>query len=146
MRFEPVIVAFICNWCSYGGADKAGAAKLPCPANVRLLRVMCSGRVDPQLLVRALQEGADGVMVLGCHPGDCHYKKGNYSTLRRDQLLQRMLVQFGVEPGRIYLDWVSAAEGEKFSRVTGEMVERIRQLGPFRRSHPELERLRASAW
>jgi F420-non-reducing hydrogenase iron-sulfur subunit len=140
-QFEPTIVAFLCNWCSYGGADQAGGNKLPCPANVRLLRVMCSGRVDPQLVVNALKNGADGVMILGCHPGDCHYKTGNYSTMRRQILLDNLMIQFGVEPERICLDWVSASEGQKFAQVTNEMVERVKKLGPFRRENAELARL-----
>jgi len=140
-KLEPTIIAFLCNWCSYGGADQAGANKMSCPANIRIMRVMCSGRVDPQLIIKALKDGADGVMILGCHPGDCHYKKGNYNTQRRHILLQQLMEQFGIEPDRVYLDWVSASEGEKFSRVTNEMVERIRELGPFKRENAELARL-----
>lgn len=139
--FEPKIVAFLCNWCSYGGADQAGADKRVVPANVRVMRVMCSGRVDPQFILEALDEGADGVMVLGCHPGDCHYKEGNYNARRRHLLLERLMEQFGVHQDRVYLDWVSAAEGEKFARVTNEMVERIKKIGPFPRENKELEQL-----
>lgn len=139
--FEPKIVAFLCNWCSYGGADQAGADKRDVPANVRVLRVMCSGRVDPQFMLEALKEGADGVMVLGCHPGDCHYKEGNYNTERRYLLLKKLMQGFGVHEDRIYLDWVSAAEGEKFARVTNEMVEKIKKIGPFPRENKELQEL-----
>ncbi len=130
-KFEPKIVAFVCNWCSYGGADQAGAKKLPVPSEVRIIRVMCSGRVDPQFIIEALQNGADGVMVLGCHPGDCHYKEGNYSALKRYKLLLKLLEQFGIEKDRIVLDWVSASEGDKFSKVTNEFLEKIKKLGSY---------------
>jgi len=129
--FEPKIVAFLCNFCSYEGADRAGNARLESPANVRVIRVMCSGRVEPEMVIDSLLEGADGVMVLGCHPGDCHFKEGNYKTLRRYDLLRRMLEQFGVEPERVRLDWVSASEGKKYAEVTTEMTETIRALGPL---------------
>lgn len=129
--FEPKIVAFLCNWCSYAGADGAGGQRKDVPANLRTVRVMCSGRVDPQFVLKAFHDGADGVMVLGCHPGDCHYKEGNYKTLRRMKLLQKMLAEYGIEPERFQLDWVSASEADKFSRVTTEMVERVRRLGPL---------------
>ena len=130
--FEPRIVAFVCNWCAYAGADKAGAAQTPYPANVRLVRVMCSGRVDPQFVLMAYDEGADGVLILGCHPGDCHYKEQNLRMIQRHRLLLRLLGQIGIEPERCRLDFVSAAEGEKFARVAGEMTETIRRLGPLR--------------
>lgn len=131
-KFEPKILTFVCNWCSYGGADQAGANKLPVPAEIRLIRVMCSGRIDPQFIIEALQEGADGVLILGCHPGDCHYKEGNYNALKRYILLTKMLEQFGIEKDRVYLDWVSASEGEKFSKVTQEFVNKIKELGPYK--------------
>jgi len=130
-EFKPKIVAFVCNWCSYGGADNAGNNKLPVPGELRLVRVMCSGRIDAQFIVEALQGGADGVMILGCHPGDCHYKEGNYSTMRRHVLLHNILESFGVSKDRVYLDWVSASEGEKFSKVTTEFVEKIKNIGPY---------------
>lgn len=130
-EFKPKIVTFVCNWCSYGGADSAGNNKLPVPGEIRLVRVMCSGRIDAQFVVEALQNGADGVMILGCHPGDCHYKEGNYSTMRRHELLKKILESFGVSNDRVYLDWVSASEGEKFSRVTSEFVDRIKKIGPY---------------
>jgi F420-non-reducing hydrogenase iron-sulfur subunit len=130
-NFEPKIVGFLCNWCSYAGADSAGGQHKDVPANLQVIRVMCSGRVDPQFVLKAFKEGADGVMVLGCHPGDCHYKSGNYKTLRRMKLFEKALEQFGIEKGRFRLDWVSAAEAGKFSQVTNEMVETVRQLGPL---------------
>ncbi len=130
-NFEPKIVAFVCNWCSYAGADKAGEQKLDYPANVKLIRVMCTGRVDPQFVMRAFRVGADGVMILGCHPGDCHYRNGNMKTLRRFRLFEKMLEQFGINRQRFFLDWVAAGEGKKFQEVTTEMTERVRNLGPL---------------
>ncbi len=130
-KFEPNIVAFVCNWCSYGGADIAGSMRLKYPANVKLLRVMCSGRVDPEFIIEAFRRGADGVMVLGCHPKDCHYIEGNYKALKRFNMLRPLLDQFNIEQDRLYLDWVSASEGEKFARVAKEVNERITQLGPL---------------
>lgn len=129
--FEPKIVGFLCNWCSYAGADAAGAQHRDVPANLKVVRVMCSGRVDPQFILKAFKEGADGVMVLGCHPGDCHYKEGNYKTLRRMKLMERLLLQFGIEKERFVLDWISAGEGEKFSRITGDMARNVQKLGPL---------------
>jgi len=129
--FEPKIVGFLCNWCSYAGADKAGAAQLAYPPNVRIVRVMCSGRVDPQLVLEAYRHGADGVLILACHPGDCHYKEGNYRAIHRHRLLLKLLRQFGVEEERCRFDCVSAGEGEKFVRVVTEMVETLRGLGPL---------------
>jgi F420-non-reducing hydrogenase iron-sulfur subunit len=135
-RFEPKIVGFLCNWCSYAGADKAGAARTPYPPNVQVVRVMCSGRVDPQFVLRAFQKGADGVLILACHPGDCHYKEGNYRALARHLILTRMLAQFGIEEERIRFDYVSAGEGQKFVDVITGIVNDVRRLGPFR-SQPE---------
>lgn len=129
--FEPKILAFVCNWCSYAGADKAGGEKRDYPANVRLLRVMCSGRVDTQFVLNAFREGADGVMVLGCHHGDCHYRNGNQKAMRRFMLLSRMLEQFGIDPRRLKLDWVAAGESELFQKVTTEMTQTVRELGPL---------------
>jgi F420-non-reducing hydrogenase iron-sulfur subunit len=129
--FEPKIIAFLCNWCSYSGADAAGRAQKDLSPNIKTVRVMCSGRVDPQLVVTAFREGADGVLVLGCHPGDCHYKTGNYKALRRMTLLRRMLAQMGVAEDRLRLDWVSASEADRFAKVTLDMVARIRELGPL---------------
>jgi len=130
-NFEPRIVGFLCNWCSYAGADQAGNQHKEVPPNLKIVRVMCSGRVDPQHVVKAFQSGADGVMVLGCHTGDCHYKGGNYKALRRMKLLEKLLHELGIEKDRFKLDWVSASEGDKFSRVTIEMVEKVKKLGPL---------------
>lgn len=129
--FEPRIVGFLCNWCSYAGADKAGAAQTPYPPNVGIVRVMCSGRVDPQFVLAAFAQGADGVLVLACHPGDCHYKEGNFRALTRQFLLRRLLAQFGIPQERCRFDFVSAGEGEKFVRIIAEMVDTLRGLGPL---------------
>ena len=128
------IVSFLCNWCSYEGADKAGNARLNYPANIRVVRVMCSGRVDPEFIIQAFKEGASGVLILGCHPGDCHYKRGNYKTLRRISLLKKTLEGFGIEPERVKLDWVAAGEGERFAKVANEMAKTIEKLGPLKLS------------
>ena len=128
--FEPRIVAFLCNWCSYAGSDKAGAAQLAQPPNVVSIRLMCTGRMDPQFVLKAFHEGADGVLVLGCHPGDCHYKEQNYRMIQRHRFFLRLLAEWGVEPDRCRLDFVAASEGEKFARVVGETVEAVRRLGP----------------
>jgi F420-non-reducing hydrogenase iron-sulfur subunit len=131
--FEPKVLAFVCNWCAYAGADKAGAAQLAYPANVRLVRVMCSGRVDAQHVLRAFDEGADGVLVLACHPGDCHYKEQNLRAVQRHRILLHLLRRSGIEESRCRMDFVSAAEGEKLARVAGEMVAEMKRLGPLRR-------------
>ena len=128
--FEPKIVGFLCNWCSYAGADKAGASQTPYPPNLHVIRVMCNGRVDPQFVLKAFHRGADGVLVLACHAGDCHYKEGNYRATHH--ILRRVLEQFGIEEQRCRFDYVSAAEGEKFVRLVSEMVETVRALGPLR--------------
>ena len=128
---EPKIVGFLCNWCSYAGADKAGTSQMPYPPNLHVIRVMCSGRVDPQFILQAYRRGADGVLVLACHAGDCHYKEGNYRAAQRHRLLRQMLAQFGIDEQRCRFDYVSAAEGEKFVRVVTEMVEAVRALGPL---------------
>ncbi len=130
-RFEPVIVGFLCNWCAYEGADAAGRARKPYPVNLRVIRVLCSGRTDPQFVMEAFKEGADGVVILGCHPGECHYKEGNFQTLKRYTILKKMLVQFGIEVDRFKLDWISASERDKFVEVVSEMVEKVRKLGPL---------------
>jgi F420-non-reducing hydrogenase iron-sulfur subunit len=134
--FEPKIVAFFCNWCTYLGADLAGTARMKYAPNTRVVRVMCSGRVDPQFVLDAFANGADGVLIGGCHPGDCHYQEGNYKALRRFKLLRRMLSQLGIEPERIRLEWISAAEGERVRAVVNDMTEQLRKLGPI--SKPEL--------
>ena len=130
-KFEPVIVGFLCQWCSYTGADLAGTSRLEYPASLRTLRVMCSGRVDPTFVVAALADGADGVLIAGCHPGDCHYSEGNYRAMRRYPLLLQMLDQFGIERQRVRLEWISASEGDKFARVVREMTEQLKALGPL---------------
>lgn len=129
--FEPKIIGFLCNWCSYAGADKAGGMQTPYPHNVQVIRVMCSGRVDPEFILSALVKGADGVIILACHPGDCHYKEGNCRALQRHGMLKLMLEQLGIEKERCRLDYVSAGEGEKFIRIIREMVEAVRILGPL---------------
>jgi F420-non-reducing hydrogenase iron-sulfur subunit len=129
--FEPVIVGFTCNWCSYRAADLAGTARMKYPPNVRLIRLMCSGRLDPTFVLKAFSSGADGVLITGCHPGECHYLEQNYKALRRFMLLQRTLAQFGIEPQRVRLVWASAAEGHKLADEITAMVEEIRQLGPL---------------
>jgi F420-non-reducing hydrogenase iron-sulfur subunit len=131
MSFEPKIVGFLCNWCSYRGADLAGTARIKYAPNVRVIRVMCSARVEPTFILKAFQSGADGVLVLGCHPGDCHYSEGNYKTMRRLPLLKKLLAQMGIEPDRLRLDWVSASEGDKFATVVNEITETVRALGPL---------------
>jgi len=131
--FEPRIVGFLCNWCSYAGADKAGAAQTPYPPNVHVIKVMCSGRVEPEFILSAFRDGADGVLVLACHPGDCHYKEGNYRALARAELLKRLLDPLAIDPRRYRFDFVSAGEGEKFVEVITGMVEDIRVLGPLGR-------------
>lgn len=130
-EWSPRIVAFFCNWCTYTAADLAGVSRLRYAPNVRIIRLMCSGRVDPQFILDALARGADGVLIGGCHPGDCHYVEGNYKMLRRFTLLQRMLADLGLEPERVRLEWISAAEGEKVKRVINEMTEQLQALGPL---------------
>jgi F420-non-reducing hydrogenase iron-sulfur subunit len=129
--WQPRIVAFFCNWCTYTAADLAGVSRMRYAPNARIIRLMCSGRVDPQFILDALAKGADGVLVGGCHPGDCHYIEGNHKTLRRFRLLKRMLADLGVEPERVRLEWISAAEGDKVKNVINEMVEQLRALGPL---------------
>ncbi|MCS7114800.1 MAG: hydrogenase iron-sulfur subunit [Nitrososphaerota archaeon] len=129
--FEPKIVGFLCNWCAYAGADLAGVSRIQYPPNIRVIRVMCSGRIDPAFILEALKNGADGVLVAGCHlPSDCHYLSGNFKALRRVMLLKKVLKDFGIEPERVRLEWVSASEGDKFAAVVRDMVEQIKKLGP----------------
>ena len=130
-RFEPKIVAFLCNWCSYRAADLAGTARITYEPNVRMLRVMCSGRVDPQFVLKALSLGADGVMIAGCHPGECHYLEQNYKTMRRFAMLRHTLKALGIEEERVRLQWASAAEGAQLASAINEMVEQVRALGPL---------------
>jgi F420-non-reducing hydrogenase iron-sulfur subunit len=129
--YEPRLVGFLCTWCSYTGADLAGTARMAYAPNLRIIRVMCSGRVDPQFVLKAFKEGADGVLISGCHPGDCHYQEGNYNTMRRHKLLLKMLEQFGIEKERFRLEWVSASEGNKFQQVCNEFTDQVRRLGPL---------------
>ena len=131
-EWKPRIVAFFCNWCTYTAADLAGVSRLKYATNIRVIRLMCSGRVDPQFILDALAKGADGVLIGGCHPGDCHYVEGNYKMLRRFQMLKRMLSDLGIEEQRVRLEWISAAEGEKVKRVVNEMVGAGPEAGPTR--------------
>ena len=129
--FEPRIVGFLCNWCSYAGADLAGVSRFQYPPNLRIIRVMCSGRVHPAFILEAFKDGADGVLVAGCHPpNDCHYISGNLKAARRVALLKKLMAQLNLEPERLRLEWISAAEGDKFARVVREMVAGLKKLGP----------------
>ena len=130
MEFKPTIVSFLCNWCSYTGADLAGTSRMKYAPNIRIIRVMCSGRVDPTFVLSAFREGADGVMICGCHPGDCHYHEGNYKCLRRYHLLQKYIVQMGIHKDRLHLAWISASEGKQFASLADDMTERVLKLGP----------------
>ena len=130
--YEPRIVAFFCNWCTYTASDLAGTARLTYPPNTRVIRIMCSGRLDPQFVLTALRRGADGVLIGGCHPGDCHYQAGNYKCLKRYKLLKKYLTQLGVEDERVRLEWIAASEGDKVQRVTREMTDQLRKLGPLK--------------
>jgi F420-non-reducing hydrogenase iron-sulfur subunit len=129
--FEPKIIAFLCNWCSYVAADAAGVARFVQRPNVRVIRVFCSGMVDPSYVVKAFASGADGVLIGGCHPGDCHYLAGNIKALRRSFLLSKLLVELGVEKDRFCLEWIAASESPHYAKFVNEFVERIRQLGPY---------------
>lgn len=129
--FEPKIIGFLCNWCAYAGADLAGVSRIQYPPNIRIIRVMCSGRIDPVFILEAFKNGADGVLVAGCHlPSDCHYISGNFKALRRVMLLKKVLQDLGVEPERLRLEWVSASEGDKFAAIVRGMVEELKRLGP----------------
>ncbi|HUW49089.1 MAG TPA: hydrogenase iron-sulfur subunit [Patescibacteria group bacterium] len=131
-QFEPRIIGFLCNWCSYAGADLAGVSRIQYPPNIRIIRVMCSGRIDPSFVLEAFKDGADGVLVAGCHlPSDCHYISGNFKALRRISLLKDVLKEFGIEPERLRLEWISASEGDKFAAVVRDMTEQVRKLGPI---------------
>lgn len=137
-KFEPNIIGFLCNWCSYAGADLAGTSRIQYPPNLKVIRVMCSGRVNPIFVINALQQGADGVLIGGCHPGDCHYERGNYLARRRIAVLKNLLEYTGIDPRRVRMTWVSAAEGNKFAEVVKEVTDDIKKLGPmeqFRREN-----------
>jgi F420-non-reducing hydrogenase iron-sulfur subunit len=137
--FEPKIIAFLCNWCSYVAADAAGVSRLTQQPNARVIRVFCSGMVDPGYVIKAFASGADGVLVAGCHPGDCHYISGNRKALRRSYLLERLLLELGVEKGRFRLEWIAASESPRYAEVINAMIDEIRRLGPFFKSTPEAE-------
>ena len=130
LDYEPRIIGFLCNWCAFAGADLAGTTRTAYPSNIRIIRVPCSGRVDPLLVLKAFQQGADAVMIAGCHPGDCHYVQGNYYARRRFALLRQFLDYLGIEKERLRLEWVSASEGRKFARLVKEMTEEVARLGP----------------
>jgi coenzyme F420-reducing hydrogenase delta subunit len=132
-QWEPKIIAFLCNWCSYAGADLAGTSRIQYPPTIRIIRVPCSGRIDPLFILASLQKGADGVLVSGCHPGECHYLSGNYSARRKFALLKGLLEHMGLEEARVQFSWVSASEGVRFAKVVEEVTARIRALGPARK-------------
>ncbi len=132
-QWEPKIVAFLCNWCSYAGADLAGTSRIQYPASIRVIRVPCSGRIDPLFILASLQKGADGVLVSGCHPGECHYLTGNYSARRKFALLKNLLEHMGLDEGRVQFSWVSASEGLRFAKVVEEVTARVRSLGPAKK-------------
>jgi F420-non-reducing hydrogenase iron-sulfur subunit len=129
-EFEPNILGFLCNWCSYAGADLAGTSRMKYPSNLKSIRVMCSGRVDPAFVLEAFRKGVDGVLIAGCHPGDCHYQSGNYKTNRRVKLLKKLLEELGIDPKRVRFEYVSASEGQKFASVVTEFVAEIKKIGP----------------
>jgi F420-non-reducing hydrogenase iron-sulfur subunit len=129
-NFEPLIIGFTCNWCTYAGADLAGTSKIQYPPNIRIIRVMCTSRIELEFVLEAFKKGADGVLIGGCHPGDCHYQNGNYKTEARIKLLKRILKGFGIEPERVKLEWISASEGAKFAKTVESFVDEIRKLGP----------------
>jgi F420-non-reducing hydrogenase iron-sulfur subunit len=131
--FEPLILGFACNWCTYAGADLAGTSRIQYPPNLRMIRVMCSGRVDPTFILKAFSRGVDGVLIGGCHPGDCHYMEGNYKAQRRIHMLRKMLSDFGIEPERLRLEWVSASEGARFAEVVADFTKTIKELGPLKK-------------
>ena len=130
MSWQPKIVSFLCNWCSYTGADLAGTSRMKYASNLRIIRVMCSGRVEPTFVMKAFREGADGVLICGCHPGDCHYHEGNYKCLRRYHLLQKYIQQMGIDKDRLRLAWISASEGKQFAELADDMTETVKKLGP----------------
>jgi coenzyme F420-reducing hydrogenase delta subunit len=141
--FEPKIISFLCNWCSYAGADLAGVSRYQYPTNTRTVRVMCSSRVDPVLMLDMFVHGADGLLIGGCHPGDCHYISGNYHTEKKVKLAKKLMKKAGIEPQRLRLEWVSASEGERFSKVIKDFVDEIRSLGPspIAREEPDIDKL-----
>ena len=143
MSYSPTIVAFLCNWCAYTGADLAGTSRLRYAPNIRIIKVMCSGRVDPTFVLKAFKEGADGVLICGCHPGDCHYQEGNYKCLRRFKLLHKFTRQMGIENERLQLEWISASEGKQFAELVNTMTKTLLLLGPNKmKSTLEVEHLK----
>lgn len=138
-EWEPLVVAFFCNWCTYTAADLAGVSRMAYAPNIRVIRVMCSGRIDPQFVLDAFARGADGVLIGGCHPGDCHYVEGNYKTLRRCLLLKHLLKEMGIEEGRLRIEWIAASEGEKVRKTVNEMIEQVRAMGPLRHNRRMME-------
>lgn len=143
MVYEPKIVVFACNWCTYAAIDLAGTSRMKYPPNVRVIRVMCSGRVDPQLVLEAFRRGADGVLVAGCHPGDCHYVNGNMKTMRRTVMLEKLLEMMGIEKSRFRREWISASEAPRWVQVVKEMVEEIKKLGPLKEEKTMLSEVTA---
>ncbi len=137
--FEPKIIAFLCNWCSYAGADLAGVSRIQYPPNIKAIRVMCSGRVNPLYVLRCFQNGIDGVLVAGCHPGECHYQQGNLYAKRRLALTRKLLEFIGIEPERLFVAWVSASEGKKFAEVAEKMVNELKKLGPINQEVRKVE-------
>ena len=129
MEYQPKIIAFLCKWCSYTGADLAGTSRMEYAPNVHAIRVMCSGRIEPTFVLRAFRQGADGVLICGCHPGDCHYQEGNYRCLRRFHLLQKYIRQMGIEPERLKLEWISASEGKQYAELVNSFTQTIKELG-----------------
>jgi F420-non-reducing hydrogenase iron-sulfur subunit len=143
MSYRPTIVAFLCNWCAYTGADLAGTSRLHYAPNIRIIRVMCSGRIEPLFILKAFEQGADGVLVCGCHPGDCHYQEGNYKCLRRFRLISKYTEQMGIEKKRIRLEWISASEGKQFAELVNDMTRDLLALGPGRtRVTPEIDHVK----
>jgi F420-non-reducing hydrogenase iron-sulfur subunit len=132
MSYSPKIVAFLCNWCAYTGADLAGTSRLRYAPNIRVIRIMCSGRIEPTFVLKAFKEGADGVLICGCHPGDCHYQEGNYKCLRRFKLIEKYIEQMGIEKDRLKLEWISASEGKQFAELVNTMTKTLLTLGPCR--------------
>lgn len=137
-KFEPRIVGIFCNWCTYLAADLAGVSRMKYPSNLRIARVMCSGRIHPEFVLWAFKKGADGVLIGGCHPGDCHYIEGNHKALRRYVLLKKLVGQFGIDERRLRLDWISASEADKLKKVVTEFTDQLKELGPLKLAKPLL--------
>ena len=143
MNYRPTIVAFLCNWCAYTGADLAGTSRLRYAPNIRIIRIMCSGRIEPTFILKAFQQGADGVLICGCHPGDCHYQEGNYKCLRRFKLIQKYTEQMGIEKDRLRLEWISASEGKQFAELVNDLTKTLLTIGPSKtRKSLEIEHLK----